>query len=120
MAVLYGAASGVGVAEAMSECGHIPTDDFKSGAQWICSGCGKVSKWTDEWEWIGQIGCRKCGQEPVVTFVACSEACRKKHAEGKQAISRTLIAKSVDDIDGQIARLQAQRSAAVKKLEAKP
>jgi hypothetical protein len=57
-------------------CAHIPTSDFKaSPREWICSGCGKVGAWNDNWSYFGAIGCRKCGQEPVIEFVACSEAC---------------------------------------------
>ena len=49
---------------------------FKTGAQWRCSGCGRVAAWSDTWSYFGAMGCRTCGQEPVIKFVACSDTCR--------------------------------------------
>jgi hypothetical protein len=103
-------------------CAHIPTSDFKaSPREWICSGCGKVGAWNDNWSYFGAIGCRKCGQEPVIDFVACSEACRVKHEAGKRVVSRSLVADSLRRVDEQIEGLQRQRNALAKKLgEASP
>jgi hypothetical protein len=103
----------------MSEprCGHIPTSDFRSGRKWICSGCGRVDMWGETWSYFGAIGCRKCGQEPVIDFVACSEACRLKHEAGKRVVSRSLVADSLRRVDEQIEGLQRQRKALARKLE---
>lgn len=102
-------------------CAHIPTSDFKaSPREWICSGCGKVGAWNDKWSYFGAIGCRKCGQEPVIDFVACSEACRRKHEAGKRVVSRSLVADSLRRVDEQIEGLQRQRNALAKKLDEAP
>lgn len=98
-------------------CGHIPTSDFRSGPKWICSGCGKVGKWGETWTYFGAIGCRKCGQEPVIHFVACSESCRLKYEAGKRVVSRSLVADSLRRVDEQIDGLQRERGRLVKKLD---
>lgn len=103
----------------MSECGgHVPMRDFKSSAhEWICSGCGKVGVWGDEWSYFGAIGCRKCGQGPVIEFVACSESCRLEYERGKRVVSKTLVQQSINRLDEQIARLQQQKETMSRKLE---
>jgi hypothetical protein len=56
--------------------------EFKASAhEWICSGCGKVDVWRDSWQYFGALGCRRCGQEPVIDFVTCSDACRDAFAD---------------------------------------
>ena len=38
---------------------------FKNGAV-----RGTVAAWSDTWSRFGAIACHKCGQEPVIEFVA--------------------------------------------------
>ena len=74
------------------ECGHRPMSAFKNGAQWRCSGCGQVAVWSDAWSYFGAFGCRTCGQEPVIKFVACSDTCRaqleRASAGGRHEVER--------------------------------
>jgi hypothetical protein len=64
----------------LMSCKHAFVSDFKraSDGKWVCSGCGKVSEWTKSHSYYGSMGCRKCHEEPVIEFVACSEACMAK------------------------------------------
>jgi hypothetical protein len=59
-------------------CKHRPIRDFKVGDEWRCTECGRTGKWGDGWEYFGAFGCRKCGDEPAIEAVTCSEACRQK------------------------------------------
>lgn len=43
---------------------------------WTCSRCKKIGRWTDEWQWLGILECKKCGHD-IVEEVTCSDACRK-------------------------------------------
>lgn len=104
----------------MSKCAsHHPVRHYKVGDEWRCSGCGKVERWSEEWSYYGAIGCTKCGCEPVIDFVACSEACRAKfspdakgdpfatlRAEDRE---RAVKAATLDAIDKKIAKLKARR-----------
>src|SRR5688572_30021962 len=57
-------------------CRHGVLSDFKVGAKWKCSGCGRVGAWSHSWSYFGCLSCRKCRSEPAIEFVACSQACR--------------------------------------------
>lgn len=99
-------------------CGHIPMRDFKASAhEWICSGCGKVGVWDDGWSYFGALGCLKCGLEPVIHFVACSEVCRLQHEAGKRVVSKSLTADALRRVDEQIENLQRQRGRLAETLE---
>ena len=98
----------------MASCGgHAPMSDFKAGGHWVCSGCGKVGAWTDSWSYFGAIGCTKCKQEPVIEYVACSEACIARHRDEKSDLRtrqrETRREMDLRSIDEQIAVLQQRR-----------
>ena len=59
-------------------CKHRPIRDFKVGDEWRCTECGHIGKWSEGFEYFGAIGCRKCGDEPAIEAVTCSDACRQK------------------------------------------
>ncbi len=100
------------------ECGHHSMSDFKASAhEWVCSGCGRVGLWNNAWSYFGAIGCRKCGQEPVIDFVACSESCRRKHEAGKRVESRSLVEESLTRVNGRIETLQQEREGIKRRLE---
>lgn len=57
-------------------CGHEPMKAFRVGEQdWRCSHCGLIGRWGPTWMYYGCLLCRKCGCEPAIEFVACSEKC---------------------------------------------
>jgi len=104
----------------MGKCSnHYPVRHFKVGDEWRCSGCGKVERWSEEWSYYGSIGGPKCHCEPVIEFVACSEACRAKFSpigkgdpfatlreEEREAAAKAATLKA---IDAKIAKLKARR-----------
>ena len=45
---------------------------------WTCSSCGKQASWGPSWGYFGAAGCRKCGAEPAIEWVSCSEECAQK------------------------------------------
>lgn len=58
-------------------CRHQPLRYFKvDDKNWRCSVCGGIGMWTDSWSSFGAIGCRKCGAEPAIEAVVCSDKCK--------------------------------------------
>lgn len=46
---------------------------------WTCSVCGIQDVWRETWEYLGSLSCHKCGIEPAIDAVICSEACKRKY-----------------------------------------
>ena len=95
------------------KCEHRPMSAFKNGAHWRCSGCGTVAAWSDTWSRFGAIACHKCGQEPVIEFVACSDTCRAQYGRETSDLQQRERAERVERelsaIDEQLAVLQRRR-----------
>ena len=66
------------------ECKHPTSDDHSymtdNGRVWTCSNCGDRRKWGRTWGYYGKAECVDCGF-PEMTFVYCSEECRKEYLE---------------------------------------
>lgn len=102
----------------MSQCrGHAQISDFKRGDRWICSACGKIGKWGPTWGYYGALGCRKCGQEPVIEFVACSDACMKLQSDGKRHEAASVLQGEINQIDADMRVLTERRNSLTRKLE---
>ena len=48
---------------------------------WTCSVCGTEATWGPSWGYYGRLECRRCGFD-VIGWVACSDACWRKRANG--------------------------------------
>lgn len=48
--------------------------DGKGVRFWICSCCGLVAPWDEDWRYWGNIECRKC-EAADMEYVACSGWC---------------------------------------------
>lgn len=70
----------------MAQCTHKTAYDFVTGRiqpgtgrrYWRCSVCGREGLWGEEWQYWGNLECRRCGQADI-DAVTCSEACRTKY-----------------------------------------
>ena len=109
-------------------CTHRSLSDFKQGGKWICSACDKIDSWSYLWSYYGQLFCKKCGCEPAIDYVACSDDCRRL-LESKERQPEPVIKNFVDvtaeqdarvkrvaALDSQIAMLQARRASIKKGL----
>ena len=109
-------------------CTHGPITDFKQGGKWICSACDKIDSWSYLWSYYGQLFCQKCGCEPAIELVACSDECRRLLNSRTRQLEPVIknfaevtaeqdaIALRVAALDSHIARLQARRASLKKGL----
>lgn len=100
----------------LNRCSHAQMSDFKSRGQWVCSGCGKTSAWGDSWGYYGAIGCRKCGQEPIIEYVACSDACMALHAQGKRVDARSRLEAEAKRIEKELELWNMRRQRVAQRL----
>jgi septal ring factor EnvC (AmiA/AmiB activator) len=95
-------------------CKHALVSDFKRDGLWLCSGCGNASKWTANHTYYGSMGCTKCHEEPVIQFVACSDACMAMLDTSKSK-------RQVNDLrekSERLSRRQHRRQQKIQRLEA--
>lgn len=60
------------------QCRHGLMSEFKVTLhEWRCSNCGYEGVWNNNWSYFGALSCRKCGCEPAIEFVVCSDKCRR-------------------------------------------
>lgn len=60
----------------------LPERDADGRLVWVCSHCGAVGRWDEQWSYLGNIECREC-QTAAMEWVACSRACAKVLNGGK-------------------------------------
>lgn len=101
-------------------CGHTPMSAFKAGGLWKCSGCGVEARWGESWSYHGALGCHKCGQEPVIDFVACSEACAAKHQSDASDLRKRRkveqLKREIGTLDEQVVNARDRRARLVREL----